>query len=451
MNVADNTVKLLFDLSQAQQELIKAQNENKKLREAVKGVSDESKKANDSLSKSASDQTKRTREATRALEGQKKEARELAKSVKGIGGEIGKAFGEERIGGLTGQFGKLGLAAAVAGVALKAFWETAQKDADNFAKSVEASIGATQKFKDEIKTTEEKSGTRGLATLETERNLIAATGDRDAGKKALEISTKYGLKGGFTEAAGLMTQAERARINRKPLTSTQKLIAIEAAAMASQSGAVSSNEALEAIMKNPALGRVLKSQYITTDSGIYRHEELAARVIRMKTAQDGQLQAISGQGTRAEYKSELEKLYKARTSDAGSMLRRLETQEAISEGVDISRRAIGESVAGRDFMQNVAPGKSFMFSEAEKQQKQEEQAYVKEEALRKKQSEDPLKMLLYLNQTAAAADASRAIQQTNSAALEALMRENRLNTEERKRTNDVLEKLATAISERGAP
>lgn len=446
----DNVVKLQFDLAQTQAALEKSQAAVAKLREEVRKCKNETVSANDSGSKSYTEGAEKIRKTTKEIESQNKEVRELGKSLRGMGGAFGSAFGEERLSPLVGKFAAVGVAASAMGTIVRAAWQTIEKDIGNATKAIGSAIEAQNKYSDTVKSAKEKSGERGLTNLETERNLIAATGSTGSVQDARKLAETYALPGGFKEAAGLMTQVSRPINGRTTLTKKQQQIAIQGAILASQSGLISSGDAMKTILTDRTFQRI-----VTTDKSVRGvrtdpDREIAARLIRMKEFEGtGRLAAISGRGSDIDYMRTLDRIETANTSVSGRQLRRLFTIGALNERVDASRGDIGISSKERDLFENISPGGAFVAAESKKMAEQEAIAYAKEKNLREKQSSSLLNRGLYLNATGNAADESRAIVEENSAKLQALLESSLENKQDRALMRDVLTRMATALSERG--
>jgi hypothetical protein len=434
-----NTVQLEFDLAKTDAALKKTQAELLEVKKKLREVQDGAKNAGENGAKSVNKISAATKAATEEARKHKEGIQQVSRAASGLGGDLG-AVGA-KLGGIAsmgGPIAGIGIALTAVGTIARGVWSVFLKDVENAQAALKKGLVDADKFKESIQGIKEASGEKGLVNLQAETALIAATGRKGSVQEARDLAERNALPGGFKEAADLIIQAERPDQYGRKLNSFEKRAAIDAASLASLSGTISSKEAMSEIISNPALRSVLTKQTPT----VATEEELAARIVRMRTSAGG-IAALSGSGTTEDYNKVSKNLVLARESVSGRQLSRMNRINAVGERV--SAQYGDEALESRSMqvLKEAAPGARLIAAEAERQTREESIAYKTEDAARKKLENGNI---TYLMATAAAADESRKIVEQNNETLKELLR---IQREDSAKNREIQARLSDALSRIG--
>jgi hypothetical protein len=433
------TTEQLSGLTKTQAELLEVK---KKLRE----VQDGAKNAGENGSKSVNKISAATKFATEEARKHKEAIQQTGRAASGLGGELGGV--SAKLSGITsmgGPIAGIGIALTAVGTIARGVWSVFLKDVENAQSALKKGLVDADKFKDSIQGIKEASGEKGLGNLQAETALIASTGRKGSVQEARDLAERNALPGGFKEAADLIIQAERPDQYGRKLNSFEKRAAIDAASLASLSGTTSSKDALSEILSNPALRSVLTKQTPT----VATEEELAARIVRMRTSAGG-IAALSGSGTTEDYNKVSKNLVLARESVSGRQFSRMNRINAVGERVSAQYGKEALDARAEKVMREVNPGAALLAEEGDRQSREEAIAYKTEAYAREQLSNGNL---TYLYAAAARADESREMVERNNATLTELMRIQRedsaKNRELQAKVGDSLTRLGDALSRTG--
>jgi hypothetical protein len=434
--MASNVVQLEFDLAKTDAALKKTEAELKEVKKRLREMEEGAKTAGENGAKSVNKISAATKFATEEARKHKEAIQQTGRAASGLGGDLG-AVGA-KLGGIAsmgGPIAGIGIALTAVGTIARGVWSVFLKDVENAQGALKKGLVDADKFKESIQGIKEASGEKGLGNLQAETALIAATGRRGSVQEARDLAERNALPGGFKEAADLIIQAERPDQYGRKLNSYEKRSAIDAASLASISGTTSSKDALSEILSNPALRSVLTKQ---TPTGA-TEEELAARIVRMRTSAGG-IAALSGSGTTEDYNKVSKNLVLARESVSGRQFSRMNRINAVDERVSAQYGDDALNARAEKVMKAARPGAALIAEEAERQTREESIAYKTEDAARKQLGNGNI---TYFMATAAAADEARRIVEQNQKVLEELLR---IQREDLAKTREVNTRLGDSLT-----
>lgn len=326
---------------------------------------------------------KKTKEAAEEQEKHTNKIKETARAMTALGGATGGAFGKLGMAStLSGPLMAVGVAATAAGLAWKVFAE----GVDASVAAMEAGIESANKLKDAIKSNKEKSAASGLKDAKLVQELsFLDTGKEDLVGKAQGLAQDHGLAGGFKEGAGLIIASrtgEGAKLNAK-----QREDAIKAAIFASESGAMSSTEAMQTILGNKNLTTSLRAE---KRGDFAKYEEIGAKVVAMKAAPTGSMTAISGAMSDEQLHQISVNIGRARSNEIATRARDVNRYAAGNEEIDRVRTVGAVPDARENFLNKLNPGRESIRAQLKPLEEDQYKKQQIEEQLREDTKKNPL-------------------------------------------------------------